>query len=57
MIIRKHIERLNGYPYFQLIGCTSGEGVLKTYGRKIMKVSVIAKAVGLSDTSYYCSIF
>ncbi|MDV3429229.1 MAG: AraC family transcriptional regulator [Bacillota bacterium] len=34
---QKHIERLNGYPYFQWIGCTSGEGVLKT-GRRKLKV-------------------
>jgi len=32
---QKHIERLNGYPYFQWIGCTSGEGILEVSGRKI----------------------
>lgn len=32
---QKHIERINGYPYFQWIGCTSGEGVLEVSGRKI----------------------
>lgn len=32
---QKYIERQNGYPYFQWIGCTSGEGILETGEKKI----------------------